>query len=214
MSTVNPDDRERRAGTAIRPVVFGLAILIQFLAPVLALLAALGLLEPDPGLIIVYVFGWVLIGLGALWVPSARSPYLLAAFILSYLAGLFVVIQLSTPSDLGVLGVVFIAGGYGVAVLLLVLYALRRSAAARTKEIGVDAVATVISAPVTGMVNYVQRQRLTLKFTDQQGVDRFFRVGRTGGGYSPGDTLPIRYDPTRPGSKRAILVNGSGPTLF
>ena len=69
-------------------------------------------------------------------------------------------------------------------------------------------------APVTGMVNYVTRQRLTLKFTDQQGVERYVRVGRTGGGYAPGDQVPIRYDPTRPWSKRGILVEGSGPTLF
>ena len=91
---------------------------------------------------------------------------------------------------------------------------MREAAIRRTLEVGVDTTATVMSAPVTGMVNYVTRQRLTLKFTDQQGVERFIRVGRTGGGYSAGDTVPIRYDPTRPWSKRGIIVDGSGPTLF
>jgi hypothetical protein len=214
MSTINPDERSRRIGTAARPAVFVLAVLVQFLAPVMALLTWLGLAQPDPGLILVYVLAWVLIGLAAMWVPSGRSPYVLAAFILSYVAGLFLVIQLSTPSETGLFGILVIGGGYLVAIYVLALYFLRRAAIRRTREIGVDTTATVISAPVSGMVNYVQRQRLTLRFTDQQGVERYLRVGRTGGGWSAGDTIPIRYDPTRPGYKRGIIVDGEGPTLF
>lgn len=214
MSTINPDERSRRIGTAARPAVFVLAVLVQFLAPVMALLTWLGLAQPDPGLILVYVLAWVLIGLAAMWVPSGRSPYVLAAFILSYVAGLFLVIQLSTPSETGLFGILVIGGGYVVAIYVLALYFLRRAAISRTREIGVDTTATVISAPVSGMVNYVQRQRLTLRFTDQQGVERYLRVGRTGGGWSAGDTIPIRYDPTRPGYKRGIIVDGEGPTLF
>jgi hypothetical protein len=129
-------------------------------------------------------------------------------------AGLFLVIEFSTPGGMGVVGLLLPIAGYAVAALVLVFAGLREAAMRRTRQIGVDTVATVMSAPVTGMVNYVTRQRLTLKFTDQQGVERFFRVGRTGGGYSTGDTVPIRYDPTRPWSKRGILVEGSGPTLF
>jgi hypothetical protein len=64
----------------------------------------------------------------------------------------------------------------------------------------------VTAAGVDGMVNYVQHQRLTLKFTDDKGVDRWIHVGRTGGGYSVGDTLPLRYNPKFPGRKRAIVV--------
>ena len=71
-----------------------------------------------------------------------------------------------------------------------------------------------MSAPVSGMVNYVQRQRLTLRFTDQEGVERYFRIGKTGGGWSRGDTIPIRYDPTRPWYRRAIIVDGGAPSLF
>ena len=217
MSTINPDERVRSAALRIRPVALTLAVVVQFLAPVMALLTFLGLAHPDPGLILVYVFAWTLIGLAALWVPSNRSPYLLAAYVLSYVAGLFVVIVLSTPSGEGgwdVATTVLILAPYAVAVLVVVLYLLREAAMRRTREVGVDTTATVISAGVTGMVNYVQRQRLTLKFTDQQGVDRYLRVGRTGGGWSAGDTMPIRYDPTRPGYKRGIIVDGMGPTLF
>ncbi len=214
MSTINPDEREGRFGMRVRPFVFAAAILVQFLGPVLVLLAVTGVIPRDPGLIIVYVPIWVVIGLAALFVPSSRNTYLLAAMTLSYIAGLFLVIQATTPGGMGLIGILFPAVGYALAVLIVVLYFLREAAIRRTREIGVDTVATVVSAPVTGMVNYVTRQRLTLRFTDQQGVERFFRVGRTGGGYSTGDTVPIRYDPSRPWSKRGILVEGSGPTLF
>ena len=214
MSTINPDERERGIALRVKPVVMVLAVAVQFLAPALWLLDALGIVQADPGFIIVYVLAWVAIGLAAMWVPTSRNTYVLAAFTLSYVAGLFVVIALGSPSDLGLLGVLFIAAPYTVAILLLALHYLRQTAARRTQEIGVDAIGTVISAPVTGMVNYVTRQRLTIKFTDQQGVERYLRVGKTGGGWSVGDTIPIRYDPTRAGYRRAIIVDGQGPTLF
>lgn len=215
MSTANPDERERRVALAVRPWALGAAILIQFLAPALWLLDAVAVLVADPGFIILYVLPWCVVGIAALMVPSSRSTYLVAAFILAYIGGLFLVMQISGTGDqLGLFGVFAIAATYAVAAVLVVLYFVRQSAMRRTAEIGVDAVATVVSAPVSGRVNYVTRQRLTLKFTDQQGAERFLRVGKTGGGWSAGDTIPIRYDPTRPGYRRGIIVDGSGPTLF
>jgi hypothetical protein len=214
MSTTNPDERERSVAQRIRPVVFVAAILVQVLAPALVLLAVAGLIPRDPGLILLYVGIWVPVALVAMFLAVNRSTYLLAAMGLSYVAGLFLVIGASTPGGMGGLDILVPVVGYAVAALVLVFFLLREAAMRRTRQIGVDTLATVISAPVTGVVNYVTRQRLTLRFTDQQGVERFFRVGRTGGGYSTGDTIPIRYDPTRPWSKRGILVEGSGPTLF
>lgn len=214
MSTTNPDEREGRIGLMLRPIVFALALAIQFLAPGLWLASTLGIVTPDPGFIILYVFPWVIIGLAAMWVPSSRSTYILAAFILSYVAGLFLVISVSQPDDLGVFGILFIVVPYAIAVLLVILYFVRDTAIKRTQEAGVDTLATVMSAPVSGMVNYVQRQRLTLRFTDQEGVERYFRIGKTGGGWSRGDTIPIRYDPTRPWYRRAIIVDGGAPSLF
>lgn len=214
MSTVNPDERERSVLTRLRPAAFVAAFLVQFLAPAIALLVWLEILPPDFGYIVLYVLVWCVVGLAAMFVPSERSPYILAAFMLAYIGGLFWVIGIADPSEWDGFTVLVCTGTYSVAVLLLVLYFVRKAAIKRTLDIGVDTVATVTNAPVTGMVNYVTRQRLTLKFTDQQGVERFVRVGRTGGGYSVGDTVPIRYDPTRPWSKRGIIVEGSGPTLF
>lgn len=195
MSTTNPDERERSFALRVRPVVFTAAILVQFLAPALVLLALAGVIPRDPGLIMLHVGIWVPVALAALFVSINRSTYLLAAMGLSYVAGLFLVIGVSTPGDMGVVGILFPVAGYAIAALVLVFFLLREAAMRRTRQIGVDTVATVMSAPVTGLVNSVTRQRLTLRFTDQQGVERFFRIGRTGGGYSTGDTVPIRYDP-------------------
>ena len=214
MSTVNPDERDRSILLRIRPVVLVAAVLVQFLAPAIALLVWLGIAPHDFGYILLYVLIWCVVGLAALWVPSQRSPYLLAAFMLAYVGGLFWVIGLGDPSEFDAFTLLMMPAAYAVAVLLVVLYLVREAAIRRTVALGVDTTATVMSAPVTGMVNYVTRQRLTLKFTDREGVERFVRVGRTGGGYSEGDTVPIRYDPTRPWSRRGIIVEGSGPTLF
>ena len=216
MSTVNPDERGAQIARILRPLFLVLALLVQFIAPGMFVLWLLGLLPADGGLILIYVLLWCIAGLGALFtLPGARNTYLIAAFMLFYVGGLFAVIALSVPEgDFDAFNVFGIAGPYLVGIVVLVFYVLRDSAMKRTQQIGVDTVATVMSAPVTGMVNYVTRQRLTLKFTDQQGVERYVRVGRTGGGYAPGDQVPIRYDPTRPWSKRGILVEGSGPTLF
>jgi hypothetical protein len=214
MSTVNPDEREGRLLLRIRPAALIAAVLVQFLAPALALLIWLGILPPDFGYILVYVLIWCVVGLAAMFVPTSRSPYIFAAFILAYIGGLFWVIGLADPTEWDAFTLLVCPATYAVAALLMVLYLVRSAAIRRTVAIGVDTTATVMSAPVSGMVNYVTRQRLTLKFTDRDGVERFVRVGRTGGGYSEGDTLPIRYDPTRPWSKRGIIVEGSGPTLF
>jgi hypothetical protein len=216
MSTVNPDERGAQIARVVRPVFLVLALLVQFLAPGMFVLWLLGLLPADGGLILIYVLLWCVAGLGALYsLPGARNTYLIAAFSLFYIGGLFAVIAMSVPEDdFDGFNAFGIAGPYLVGITVLVFYSLRDSAMKRTRELGVDTMATVVSAPITGMVNYVTRQRLTLKFTDQQGVERFVRVGRTGGGYAPGDQVPIRYDPTRPWSKRGILVEGSGPTLF
>ena len=214
MSTVNPDERDRSILVRIRPAALVAAVVVQFLAPALALLVWLRILPPDFGYILVYVLIWGVVGLAALWVPSRRSPYLMAAFLLAYIGGLFWVIGIADPTEWDAFTLFVAPATYVVAILLVVLYLLREAAIKRTLATGVDTTATVISAPVSGMVNYVTRQRLTLKFTDQQGVERFVRIGRTGGGYAAGDTVPIRYDPSRPWYKRGIIVEGSGPTLF
>lgn len=215
MSTVNPDDRDRSIGLLLRPLGLVLGALVQLIAPGAALLSWLGIVRFDGWLLVGYIGAWLVAGLLLIFTSGSRSPHLFAVGILTYIGGLFAVIAIGVPEDdFDGFNALMIVAPYAVSIVLLVLYRLGESARRRTREIGVDTIATVVSAPITGMVNYVTRQRLTLKFTDQQGVERYVRVGRTGGGYSPGDQIPIRYDPTRPWSTRSILVEGSGPTLF
>jgi hypothetical protein len=97
-------------------------------------------------------------------------------------------------------------GAYVIAVVLAVLQWLRTQAVKLTAERGIDTTGTITRAGVDGMINYVQHQRLTVTFTDSKGVQRWLRVGKTGGGYSTGDTVPVRYDPERPWSKRSIII--------
>ena len=140
------------------------------------------------------------------------TAWILAAYVLAYLGGLFLVMGSAAPladTDSIVHGGFFIvAVPYAAALVCVILWGLRHGAVRQTRASGVDTTATVMSAGVDGMINYVQHQRLTLKFVDQDGVTRYFRTGITGGGYSAGDTIPIRYDPARPSSRRSILVGG------
>jgi hypothetical protein len=220
MSTVNPDERARRIGMMLKPLAYGLLYLSIAAPPVVALWSwTFGFSEDAmTGVFIGYVLVCVLAGNLVLFVPGPRYGRLIAAYILVYLGGLFLVMRagaplfeareepLQPPTISEPLGFLLIAAPYAVAILLFVLHRRQQAASTVTAARGVDTTATVISAAIDGMVNYVQHQRLTLKFTDQEGVDRFLRIGRTGGGYSKGDTLPLRYDPERPGFKPAIVV--------
>jgi hypothetical protein len=211
MSTVNPDERARRIGLLLKPLAFGLLILSIASAPLIAVVQwTIGLPESVlEGCFMGYVLLCVGAGSLALFVPSKRPPLLIAAYIVVYLAGLFLVMRSGNPllgDEPAWVSVLLIGVPYVVAGVLVYLWVMREAAVRVTADTGVDTTATVLSAAIDGMVNYVQHQRLTLEFTDDQGVKRYVRIGRTGGGYSAGDTLPLRYDPTRPWSKRSIVV--------
>lgn len=213
MSTVNPDERARRVGMVLKPFAFGLLALSVVMPPVVAFLSwttGIGA-EAMAGVFISYVLLCVVAGNAVMFVPTARPARLIAAYIFVYLGGLFLVMRAGQPlqiADPAWQSVVLIGIPYLIAVVLIVLHVRQRTAAAVTATRGVDTTATVVSASVDGFVNYVQHQRLTLRFTDDRGVERYLRIGRTGGGYSRGDTLPLRYDPERPGYKPAIVVGG------
>lgn len=211
MSTINPDERARVIGMALKPLAFGLLSLSIAMPPIVAFIAwTVGIGEDAMvGVFMTYVVLCVVAGIAVAFVPGPRSGYLIAAYIFVYMGGLLLVMRSGQPlenADPVLLSVFLIGVPYVVAIVLVVLHFRRQAAVAVTSTRGIDTTATVISAPVDGLVNYVQHQRLTLKFTDNNGVDRYLRIGRTGGGYSRGDTLPLRYDPDRPEYKPAIVV--------
>ena len=213
MSTTDPDARAARVGAVLRPVALvGIAVGV-LCGPAIAIFDWTFLSNAQDSVLPFLLFVFISVGAGLLayYVPGKRSPLAIAAYIVAYVGGLFLVMASgfgagdTTATDLRnsliVVGVI-----YAVAIFLIVLYIQRDINAKETNANGVSTTATVTAAGVDGMVNYVQHQRLTLKFTDDKGVDRWVKIGRTGGGYGVGDTLPLRYNPKYPGRKRAIVV--------
>ena len=213
MSTTDPDARAARVGAVLRPVALvGIAVGV-LCGPAIAIFDWTFLSNAQDSVLPFLLFVFISVGAGLLayYVPGKRSPLAIAAYIVAYVGGLFLVMASgfgagdNTATDLRnsliVVGVI-----YAVAIFLIVLYIQRDINAKETNANGVSTTATVTAAGVDGMVNYVQHQRLTLKFTDDKGVDRWVKIGRTGGGYGVGDTLPLRYNPKYPGRKRAIVV--------
>jgi hypothetical protein len=217
MSTVDPDARAARRGAVLRPVALaGIAVGV-LCGPAIAAFDWADPSDTGGGPLPFLIFVLVSVGAGLLayYVPGKRSPLAIAAYIVAYVGGLVLVmtsaavtLNPTNASDAaGLRGSLIVIGViYAVAILLVVLYIQRDINAKETNANGVDTTATITAAGVDGMVNYVPHQRLTLKFTDDKGVDRWIKIGRTGGGYGVGDTLPLRYNPKWPGRKRAIVV--------
>jgi hypothetical protein len=213
MSTVDPDARGRRIGQSLKGLTWPCIILGTLAGP----LCAAWLWSQGPhgnfgGPFVTFILGSVGLGLVVYYLPTKRSPLAIAAYIVAYVGGLCALLgatQVSEPFDAVDFRNTFIIIGvfYAVALLLVILYIRRQLGVAYLAEHGVDTQGVVQSAGVDGMVNYVQHQRLTIKFTDQQGVDRYIRIGRTGGGYSAGDPVSVRYDPAHPSMKHRIVVS-------
>jgi hypothetical protein len=213
MSTVDPDARAAQVGSVLRPIALVGIVVGVLCGPAIAVFdwAVLNSTQSPPLVFLIDVLVVVGTGLLAYYVPGKRSPLAIVAYVFSYAGGLLLVMASATPyivaNERDILASFALIGAfYLVAIILVVKYILRDISAKQTNATGVQTTATVTAAGVDGMVNYVQHQRLTLKFTDDKGVDRWVHEGRTGGHYSVGDTLPLRYDPAHPSRKRAIVI--------
>jgi hypothetical protein len=211
MSLQDPDARGRSISAALKPYLFLIYVIGLGSAPVIVWLMSLRPVSDDAaaGFILAYVLISTAAGTLIYYLPGGRNGLTVAAYWVAYGGGLFLILGSTTPVAKGSpisQGLILGTFVYLVAAYLLTLHLLRVAAMRQTTARGVDTTATITRAGVDGMVNYVQHQRLTLKFTDQHGKERWLRIGRTGGGYSVGDTISLRYDPARPGLKRAIIV--------
>jgi hypothetical protein len=210
MSTIDPDARGRAIGARLLFLALPACIVGVASGPVIALLYWAAGTPVD--FAAAAILGYVLISVGAglliYYLPNRPGPLALAAYTFGYVGGLFTVMSSGAWSDPTTppASYLLIVGAYAIAIVLAVLQRLRTLAVRNTAARGIDTTGTIQSAGVDGMINYVQHQRLTIKFTDNKGVDRWIRVGKTGGGYSRGDTIAVRYDPERPWSKRSIVV--------
>ena len=210
MSTTNPDDIAKTIRHRLIPLGVPIAIIGVLSAPVLYAVNYAG--GGDQLWVVgAYVVISVAAGLFGYYV-NRPTAWVLAAYIIAYVGGLFLVLASGDPLDdpYSIIhqGFWIVAVPYAAAVVCMVLWVLRRAAVATTRARGVDTRATIESIGVDGMVNYIQHQRMTLSFTDTKGTKRYFRTGITGGFYNIGDTIPIRYDPEHPESKRSIIVGG------
>ena len=210
MSTTNPDEIAKTIRHRLIPLGLPIAVIGVLIAPVLFVINQ-ATNHNQVWVIIAYVLISVAAGLFGYYVVRP-TPWVLAAYIVAYVAGLFLVmssgVTLDDPTSVIHGGFWLIAIPYAAAAVCFVLWMLRRAAVTVTRARGVDTTATIESIGVDGQVNYIQHQRMTLSFTDTQGTKRYFRTGITGGYYHTGDTIPIRYDPEHPDSKRSIIVGG------
>jgi FtsH-binding integral membrane protein len=209
MSLTDPDARNQRVGSALRPLAWVLAILGLASSPLLV--AWVDTLS-NPDSVFAFVFlGYVVLSVGfglmLYYTAAHRNALGITAFVFAYLGGLILILGAEKDKQTGLPeGLIPALVAYGIAVVLIVIYIFHSVAAHQTLTNGVTTTATVTAAGINGMVNYVQHWKLTLKFTDQQGKERWFHIGRTGLGYQVGQTFTIKYNGKNPGSKRGIVV--------
>ena len=209
MSLTDPDARNRKIGKSLEPIAWVLALLALATAPILDVIVDSSE-DPDSGFIVaflIYVGATVGFGLMLYYTASHRNGLGTTSYCFAYAGGLILILgAVPYKGTLIPQGTIPALVFYGVALILLIIYITHAMAARQTLLNGVTTTATVTSAGVNGMVNYVTHWHLTLKFTDQQGRDRWFHLGRTGYGYSVGQEFQIKYNPKNPGSKRGIVV--------
>lgn len=209
MSLTDPTARANRVGAFLTPFAWVLALLALAFSPVAVWLSLIsGSLDSNfVILFLVYVLVTVGFGLMLYYAAPHRSGLGITSYCFAYAGGLILIMGgLPYKGTLVPQGIIPAGVFYLVAAILLVIYISHSMAAHQTLTNGVETTATVTAAGVNGMVNYVTHWRLTLKFKDQQGNDRWFHLGRTGYGYSVGQTFTIKYNPAHPGSRRGIVV--------
>src|SRR5436190_23805243 len=101
MSTINPDERARRFGMALKPFAFGLLYLSIAMPPIVAFIAwTIGIDENAmTGVFMGYVLACVAAGIAVAFVPVQRYGRLIAAYIFVYVGGLFLVMRAGQPLE-------------------------------------------------------------------------------------------------------------------
>ena len=209
MSLTDPDARNRKIGTLIQPFAWVLALLALVLSPVMVVILD-NSADPNSFFIaclLIYILATVGFGLLLYYTAAHRNALGITSYVFAYAGGLYLLFApVPDPSTHLPEGIIPSGVLYLVSLILLIIYITHAVAAHQTLQDGVETTATVTSAGVNGMVNYVTHWHLTLKFTDQSGKERWFHLGRTGYGYSVGQQFTIKYNPKNPGSKRGIVV--------
>jgi hypothetical protein len=214
MSLTDPDARNRRVGNFLEPVAWVLALLSLLIAPVVDYLVDTSKDPNASAWFIPGMFAYILItigfGLMLYYTAAHKSPLGIWSYVLAYVAGLVLIFGAypykGTIIPEGIIPALVV---YAVAAVMVIVYFVHRNLGAATLASGVETTATVTSAGVNGMVNYVAHWKLTLKFTDQAGKERWFHIGRTGYNYAVGQQYKIKYNGKNPGSRLGIVILGN-----
>ena len=132
MSTTDPDARAARAGAVLRPIALvGIAVGI-LCGPIIAIYDWNFPAAAQTGVVPFLVFLFVPVGAGLLayYVPGKRSPLAIAAYIVAYVGGLFLVmtsgLEFNEKNAVDIRNsLIAVSVTYAVAILLVVLYVVR-----------------------------------------------------------------------------------------
>lgn len=215
MSTTDPDARDR---TAVRRVLWAVTIALGAIgllaAPVLTSIPALRelswfgyLLWPD--LAVLAVAGYL-----GQRLPGRRGGLAVTGFVLAGAGGVLLFLGVDAEQSIFrspwlayvFLGLAIVA--YALAVIVTIDSLVRDFDRKETLTHGVAVTGVITSDVPSGIRQLHERHRLTVKFTDAAGTDRWTHATRIGGDYAVGRPIAVRYDPEHPGRNRAVLVEG------
>lgn len=226
MSTHDPTRRPWGTAKGARIIALSAWVLVAVSA---ALAAAwwVGMLHGDaalqaPSLVAFNVS--IFVGIGALGIglwtahrrgeeESATLPRLPGSWFTGAGLGTITAVALAPTHDLVALawGLLMLACGvmlFASPVLLAQYRARKVSRHSHTRATGVRAHATVTDVH-TFYRQHLAHHRMTMRFSDRQGTQRWFTQTAPGGGpwMTEGQTLALHYDPSNPARKKTLVVD-------
>lgn len=215
MSTTDPDTRDHSpARRALWVVTILLGVVGLVSAPVLTGFPALRELGWFGFLLWPYLAVTVAAGYLAQRLPGRRSRLAAVAYLLAVVGGTLLFLGVDAEQALytsAVLPFLFLglaALAYVLSIIATVDFFIRDFDRRETLTHGVTTTGTIIADVLSGIQQVHERHRLTVKYTDAGGVDRWTHATRIGGDYALGDSIQVRYDPAHAGRNRAVLVEG------
>lgn len=144
---------------------------------------------------------------------SASLPRLPGSWLTGAGIGASAAVALGPASSLSVLpwGVLLLVGGVALFISPNLLAAYRARRAQRHSQIRTTGIRTraTVTEVRTFYREHLPHYRVTLRFTDEQGAQRWFTQTAPAGArkVSKGRNLPLHYDPANPRRKRTLVVD-------
>jgi hypothetical protein len=215
VSTTDPDARDR---SPVRRVLWAVTIVLGVAglsaAPILTGFPALRELGWFGYLVWPYLAVTAAVGYLAQRLPGRRSRLAAVAYLLAVIGGVLLFLGVDAEQALytsAVLPFLFLglaALSYVLAIIATIDFFIRDFDRRETLAHGVTTTGTITADVLSGLQQVHERHRLTVKYSDATGTDRWTHATRIGGDYALGDPIQVRYDPAHPARNRAVLVEG------